>query len=331
MIKASVIYPTYKRADICTDPLDSLLKQDFPKEDFEVIVVDNNSPDNTEEVVKKWMDEHDGQMNVRYLKELRQGDGYARNSGAAVAKGEYLLFADDDSLFDPNWVSCIVKMLDDYPFVGMAGTRILIQWDEEPEPWVKRYEPYLAKSVHAKYGYTISSVGFPLANCSLGIRKEVFYKVGGNNPGQIGEYLVGNAELGLFNKVSALGYGTAFCDDVVMWHQQRKNKNGRLEDIVRRLENDAVSDAYTQIFEKNEVFYYATWKDFLTMVWKFMRMKRTACRIAYIRWRAHRNFNKWIKNYQKQEFRDRVFNIKDHSLGPDYKVPDVLKEIRYHE
>ena len=108
-MKFSVIYPTYKRVDICINTLNSLMNRDFPKKDFEVIVVDNNSPDNTEAVGTKRMDEYQGQMNVRDIKAMQRRDELARNLDAVVPKSEYLLFADDDSFFDTNRVSCLTK------------------------------------------------------------------------------------------------------------------------------------------------------------------------------------------------------------------------------
>lgn len=322
-MKVSVIYPTYKRADICINPLNSLLNQDFPKKDFEVIIVDNNSPDNTEAVVKKWLDEHRGQMNVRYIKAMQQGDGFARNSGAVVAKGEYLLFADDDSLFDTNWVSCLTKLLDDYPTVAMAGSRIVIQWDEEPDKWIKNYESYLGACKHNESGYIINYPGFCIANGSLAIRREIFLTVGGNEPGQVGEWLVGNAEVGLFHKVRNLGYPIAFTDDTTMWHQQRKAKNGTYDDIARRIMNCAISDAYGDVVEQGKIQYRSLRKDRLQILKCILRLKRAKLRRAIFDYMADKKYNEWVDRYQSEEYQQ-ILALRKSIRTSDILPPSIL-------
>ena len=328
-MKVSVIIPTYKRSGLVCLTLDSLLKQDYPKRDFEIIVVDNNSPDDTENVVREYIQSHQGLANIRYTKELRQGDGYARNSGAAIAVGEYLLFCDDDSLFDANWISCMVGVLDMYPQVAMVGSRIRIKWDEPPAPWVINYEYLLAACTRGEKGYIVSSEGFCIPNCSLGVRKQVFYKVGGNNPGQIGEYLVGNAEVGLFHKIKSLGYPIAFTDDTTMWHMQTKAKNGTMQDLIRRAENCAISDAYTDVVERGVARQRDIAKDKKEMMHWLIRLKRTKLRGAYFRFKADSKYNEWAEKYQDREFLKSI-EVKDHALGPDYKIPAILYSTNYH-
>jgi len=327
-MKVSVIIPTYNRSLLICKTLDSLMGQDYPKEDFEVIVVNNNSPDDTEDVLRAYINNHRGQVNLRYAKELRQGDGYARNSGAAIARGEYLLFCDDDSLFDANWISCMVGILDMYPTVAMIGSRILIKWDKQPASWVHNYEYLLGKSIHGSSGYIISSEGFSIANGSLGVRRNVFYQVGGNNPGQIGEYLVGNAEVGLFHKIKALGYPVAFTDDTTMWHMQTRAKNGTMKDLIRRMENCSISDAYTDVVERGLTNFRNINKARKKMLLCLIRMKRTQLRAAYFEYRGALKYNEWIVKYQDKEFLKSI-EVKDHALGPEYLAPEILFSSEY--
>jgi len=79
------------------------LKQDFPKEDHEIIVVDNNSTDNTQEVIR--------QFPARYVFEPQVGRGPARNKGVQESQGKYLAFIDSDCIADPNWLKELVRGL----------------------------------------------------------------------------------------------------------------------------------------------------------------------------------------------------------------------------
>lgn len=327
-MKVSVIIPTYKRSGLICQTLDSLLEQDYPHQEFEIIVVNNNSPDDTDSVVRNYIDSRDGRANIRYAMEMRQGDCYARNSGAAIARGEYLLFCDDDSLFDSNWISCMVELLDMYQQVAMVGSRIRIKWDEMPDSWVSDYEYLLGKSSHGNKGYIISSEGFCIANGSLGVRKKVFFQVGGNNPGQIGEYLVGNAEVGLYHKIKKLGYPIAFTEDTTMWHMQTKAKNGTIQDLIRRTENCAISDAYTDVVERGIVRLRSIAKAKKGMFHSLIRMKRARLRDSYFKYRADKKYNEWVAKYQDKAFLKSI-EVDDYVLGPDYKAPRVKYSTDY--
>lgn len=93
----SVIIPTYNRAYSVTDAIDSVLKQTFS--DFELIVVDDGSTDNTAEVVKAIAEKD---QRVRYIYQQNAERSAARNKGIELAKGKYLCFLDSDDLFLKN-------------------------------------------------------------------------------------------------------------------------------------------------------------------------------------------------------------------------------------
>lgn len=94
----SVIIPTYNRADFIGKTIESVLNQDF--EDFELIVVDDGSTDNTQEVVDKIKDNR-----IQYYKKENAERGAARNYGAKKAGGEYLNFIDSDDFLFNNHLS----------------------------------------------------------------------------------------------------------------------------------------------------------------------------------------------------------------------------------
>ena len=95
-MKVSVIVLTYNRAHMVTETIDSILNQTF--KDFELIVVDNESVDNTEEIVKSYIDER-----IRYFKHQNNGlIAVNRNYGIDKARGEYIAFCDDDDLWMPE-------------------------------------------------------------------------------------------------------------------------------------------------------------------------------------------------------------------------------------
>lgn len=100
----SVIIPTYNRADFIGQTIRSVLNQDF--ENFELIVVDDGSTDNTQEVVDKIKDNR-----IRYYKKENAERGAARNYGAKKAGGEYLNFLDSDDLLYDDHLSSASKII----------------------------------------------------------------------------------------------------------------------------------------------------------------------------------------------------------------------------
>lgn len=101
----SVIIPTYNRAHLIGRAIQSVLNQTY--QDFEIIVVDDGSTDNTDEVVKDFGDERIGYIRHKGNK----GGAAARNTGIRAAKGEYIAFLDDDDEFLPNKIESLLPPL----------------------------------------------------------------------------------------------------------------------------------------------------------------------------------------------------------------------------
>jgi glycosyltransferase involved in cell wall biosynthesis len=103
----SVIVPTFNRADEIKELLDSLSKQTIPHNNFEIIIVDDGSTDNTKEVIESIKSKFD--LNIRTLYQNHKGPGEARNLGMKNAKGKYFVFIDSDCIADKNWLSAYKK------------------------------------------------------------------------------------------------------------------------------------------------------------------------------------------------------------------------------
>ena len=80
--------------------------QTTKKENYEIIVIDNNSTDNTADIIRKMTIVN---RNLRYVKETNQGLSYARNRGWKEGKGEYIAYIDDDCQADINWCKHIIE------------------------------------------------------------------------------------------------------------------------------------------------------------------------------------------------------------------------------
>lgn len=95
MPKVSVIIPTYNRAKYLPEAIDSVLNQTY--QDFEIIIVDDGSTDNTEDIVCQYVE--GAPERIRYLHQNNKGVSAATNNGIIESKGEYICFLDDDDYY----------------------------------------------------------------------------------------------------------------------------------------------------------------------------------------------------------------------------------------
>jgi len=112
----SVIIPTYNRANLIPQAIDSVLQQTFS--DFEIIVVDDGSTDDTEAVVRAYGDR------VRYVWTPNGGTGHARNVGMQHALGRYFTFLDSDDLLYPYALELETRLLERFPAVSMVCAEV---------------------------------------------------------------------------------------------------------------------------------------------------------------------------------------------------------------
>ncbi|MBC7830324.1 MAG: glycosyltransferase family 2 protein [Chitinophagaceae bacterium] len=111
-IKFSIITPTYNRAQLLQRTIKSILAQTF--KDWELIIVDDGSTDNTETIVKNYLDD----TRIKYIKKENSGTAHSRNIGAANAKGEFITFLDSDDEALPHWLDTVTGHL--IPDTGIA-------------------------------------------------------------------------------------------------------------------------------------------------------------------------------------------------------------------
>lgn len=116
----SIVIPTYNRASLIKNTIESVINQTY--QNLEVIIVDDGSADNTEEIIKTIPDKR-----VKYFKKINEERGAARNYGAKLAKGEYINFVDSDDILYSNHLSTAYEFVEDHnkPEIFHLGYEIL--------------------------------------------------------------------------------------------------------------------------------------------------------------------------------------------------------------
>ena len=141
-LPASVIVCTHNGSRVIEETLESLVRQDFPPEAFEILVVDNASTDATPEVVRGIAGRHPGR--IRLVPEPVLGHSSARNRGIQESRGDVIAFTDDDARVSPRWLRALVDTCE-RPRVGCAGGPVRAVLEGPLPEWVTPlFLPYLA-------------------------------------------------------------------------------------------------------------------------------------------------------------------------------------------
>ncbi|MEL7332883.1 MAG: hormogonium polysaccharide biosynthesis glycosyltransferase HpsE, partial [Cyanobacteria bacterium J06560_2] len=141
----TVVIATYNGAKRLVNVLDCLRCQiDTDSIAWEIIVVDNNSSDNTAAVVQRYQLTWPDTVPLRYEFEAQQGAGYARQKGTEVANSPVIGYLDDDNLPWLNWVRSAYRFAQRYPHVGVYGSRIRGKFSTSPPPHFERIAAFLA-------------------------------------------------------------------------------------------------------------------------------------------------------------------------------------------
>jgi len=134
-ISISVIVCTYNRADFVIGAIKSLANQTLNREDYEILVVDNGSSDDTSRRVK---DRLPGISNLRYMYESRLGLSIARNAGLASSRGRILVFMDDDAIACPGYLEEILGVFQSVkPSPGLLCGPVEPIWGAPRPAWLK--------------------------------------------------------------------------------------------------------------------------------------------------------------------------------------------------
>jgi len=221
---ASVIIPTYNRGDYFDKALDSAAKVDFPRDEYEIIVVDSNESDIPDEKFEPYRKEG---VNITYVKEPRLSFSLARHAGAEAARSDILCYIDDDAVVTKKWLRAMVDVFDADKMVGMVGGHIEPSYEGDPPLWQlevqKRFNGW------SLWNFADQVCEAPgVCGPSLSVRKSVLEQVGGFPPDTIGgesevsgtveKLLIGPGDWGLSREVKNAGYKIMYAPEALIYH-----------------------------------------------------------------------------------------------------------------
>ena len=179
----SVVIPTYNRGDHLRPLLEALLTQDARGVAYEILVVDNNSRDNSRAVVEE-VRARDAHGRIQYLFEPRQGVSYARNTGITHSRARIVAFLDDDGIPAPDWLYSMKQALDRYPKADCIGGRVRPIWTKPRPSWLDASHagPVALQDRPEPQWVNRANASACLITANLACRREIFDEVGVFSP-----------------------------------------------------------------------------------------------------------------------------------------------------
>ncbi|MDR1847311.1 MAG: glycosyltransferase [Bacteroidales bacterium] len=171
----SVVICTFNREDLIEKCLTHLAEQ--TDKEFEVIIVNNNSTDKTGEICQSFIEKHK-ELNFRIVLETKVGLCSARNRGLKEAKGDYVIYIDDDAFAHIDYISNLRNFINLYPHARVCGGKILPYFENKKPKWLSKYILPMVTTLDKGNKITFfKHRTFPVG-ANMIIHKEVFAKYG---------------------------------------------------------------------------------------------------------------------------------------------------------
>ena len=220
-MEISLVVCTYNRCESLVRTLRSVVASKLPDAwTWEVVVVDNNSRDQTRHVIEEFSGRYPGRF--RYVFEPNQGLSHARNAGIRLARGEIIAFTDDDATVDPLWLHNLTAPLQDTRWAG-GGGRIWLQQDFLPPNWMAIRGPF---NLGGSLGqFDLGEREGPLDRAPYGgnmaFRRSIFHKYGAfrTDLGRRAGNMIGNEDTEFGERLMSAGEHLWYSPSAIVYHE----------------------------------------------------------------------------------------------------------------
>lgn len=235
MPEISVAVCTYNRSDVLPKCLESLADQSANNELFEVIIIDNNSTDDTKEIATNFCNKYN---HFRYVFEKKQGLSHARNRAIIEANGEYLAYIDDDAIADKEWLEKIGSVIQNNKDIAAFGGQIYPWYNKEKPKWFKdEFATYSWGEQH--FQLTEQNCPFGLSGSNMIFNKDALTKYGSFSVeyGMNGDKIAFGEESCLFNKMLKNNENIQYFPEIFVYHLVSDKSYSLKEAFKRSIQN----------------------------------------------------------------------------------------------
>lgn len=220
MIRLSLIIPTHNRAEQLIGALQSVVGQDMPPAEWECLVVNNNSTDDTESRFAAFAALHPA-CNLRLVNETGPGVSYARNRGIAETSAPLMAFIDDDERINSGFIRAYIDFFDTHSDALVAGGRIIAEYVTGRPAWLSKYtELPIANPMDFGDEARPFPAGRVPGGGNMAFRRVAAKRYGGfdHSLGRVGRMLIGGEENDFFERLMRGGETCWYVPRALMWH-----------------------------------------------------------------------------------------------------------------
>ncbi len=293
----SCIVCTYNRQDFIVRCLEALSRQSLDPKRYEVIVVDNRSKDGTADLIKGFIQAHAG-IQMTYVFEENQGLSHARNTGARVARTDFLTYIDDDAIADPHLMEEVLRVFTIYPSAGCVGGRIELALPQDTPRWY--FDAFSGYFSGFDLGVTaitkISEIWQLPYGANFSVAKKVLEEMGGFSIhlGRKGNDFSGGEETDLAYRIAAQGYNLYYNPFAVVTHHIKRDRM-----TFKHMTRTARSSAKVWVYMERELMKFN-----MGIEWDLKNMIKDLTKLGF--YLGHRPFQKRLQfflqalhNYEK--------------------------------
>jgi glycosyltransferase involved in cell wall biosynthesis len=313
-VALTVAIPTYNGASKLPELLESLRSQQAATEfRWEVLIVDNNSTDNTAQVVREYQADWPEEFPLRYCQETQQGAAFARVRAIQDAHGELVGFLDDDTIPDANWVAAAYHFSQKYPQAGAYGSQIHGDYEGTPPPNFERIAGFLAITERGSQPFCYQPQKKILPpSAGLVVRKSAWQENVPTTPflsGRFGQSMLNSEDLEAIMYIQNAGWEIWYNPDMELYHKipSKRLQKEYLLALVRGtgLARHRIRMLRWKVWQRPFLFPLAWGKDILKAIVYYGKYRRriqedvvTACEMAFLTSSIVSPFYLWHRSFQ---------------------------------
>src|SRR5262245_4735180 len=261
----SVVIATYNRCASLMATLRSLANSQVPAGLLcEVIIVDNNSTDETRATVNGFIDS--GQQNARYLFEQQQGKSVALNNGVREAKGKIIAMTDDDCVVDSRWIASILQEFTSDADLAAMGGRVELynRMDQPMKVRVSKQRRVIAP---------FDPCSPPIIGCNVAFKREIFDAIGYFDPdfGPGSNHQLVVEDVDFLYRVCKSGFKIVYCPDVLVYHNHGRRTNAESASVSRNYVRGRGAFYCKHVFRKDGAVLKMAYLETLGVMKSFMQ------------------------------------------------------------
>lgn len=269
----SVVICCYNSASRIKEVLKHLAAQEVAMGvNWEIIVVDNNSKDNTALIARQYWDELSHPIEMKIVVEQKPGLSFAREAGVANSRYELILFCDDDNLLSKNYLQSMFNLLAANNTIGIAGAVSKPLYESEPPNWFTENEKMFALGSLSPISTDVTLKPGWVWGAGMVIRRTVLEKIKASGYKQfltdrVGSKMTTGGDVELCKAAVRLGYAIWFNTDCHFYHIM-DTRRFNFEKFLDLIYQNAKNNSYFRLFKVKDITIYMLTKRIIMGVFK---------------------------------------------------------------